>query len=205
MPAKRRRASPRVHGDRRAELQGRPGEARHALRRLHPRALRQEAGAHRRHALRRRNQEVDLHHPQLHAAAAGRAVDALLGEHRRRRRHGALLRPLRHRQDDALERPAPAADRRRRARLERQRRLQLRGRLLRQGDQAVGRGRAADLRDDAALRHHSRERGHRSRSAHARSRRRVAAPRTRAARIRSTSSTTPSCRAAAAIRPTSSC
>ena len=70
--------------------------------------------------------------------------------------------------------PAPAAHRRRRARLERHRRLQLRGRLLRQGDQAVGGGRAADLRDDAALRHDPRERGHRSRHAHARPRRRVA-------------------------------
>ena len=155
----RARASSGVHGHRRAELQGRPGAPRHALRRVHPRALRQEAGADRRHALRRRDQEVDLHDPQLHAAAAGRDVDALLGEHRRGRRHGALLRPLRHRQDDAVERPAPPADWRRRARLERHRRLQLRGRLLRQGDQAVGRSRAADLRDDAALRHHSRERG----------------------------------------------
>ena len=141
---------------------------------LHPRALRPQDGPHRRHPLRRRNQEVDLHHPQLHAAAAGRALDALLGQHRRGRRHRALLRPLGHRQDDALERSAPPADWRRRARLERHRRLQLRGRLLRQGDQAVAGGRAADLRDDAALRHHPRERRHRSRAAHARPRRRVA-------------------------------
>ena len=54
--------------------------------------------------------------------------------------------------------PERAADRRRRARLERSRRLQLRGRLLRQDDQAVGRGRAADLRDHAPLRHGARER-----------------------------------------------
>ena len=47
---------------------------------------------------------------------------------------GALLRALRHRQDDALERSRSDADRRRRARLERRRRLQLRGRLLRQDD-----------------------------------------------------------------------
>ena len=50
-------------------------------------------------------------------AEAGRALDALLGEHRRERRHGALLRPLRHRQDDPLRRPGALAHRRRRARL----------------------------------------------------------------------------------------
>ena len=38
------------------------------------------------------------------------------------------------------------------------RRLQLRGRLLRQDDPAVGRSRAADLRDDAPVRHRARER-----------------------------------------------
>ena len=54
-------------------------------------------------------------------------------------RHGHLLRPERHGQDHALGRPQAHADRRRRARLERQRHLQLRGRLLRQGDQAVAR------------------------------------------------------------------
>ena len=107
-PAKRVDASSRVHGDRRAEIQGRSRATRHALRGLHPRALRPQAGPHRRHPLRGRNQEVDLHHPQLHAAAAGRAVDALLGEHRRGRRHRALLRPVGHRQDDALERSATA-------------------------------------------------------------------------------------------------
>ena len=96
---------------------------------------------------------------QLPAAAEGRAVDALLGEHRPGRRHGALLRPLGHRQDDALERSGSAADRRRRARLERSRRLQLRRRLLREDDPALGGSRAADLRDDAALRHGARERG----------------------------------------------
>ena len=37
-----------------------------------------------RHQLRRREQEVDLHGAQLRAAAAGRPVDALLGQHRRR-------------------------------------------------------------------------------------------------------------------------
>ena len=45
-----------------------------------------------------------------------------------------LLRALGHGQDDALRRPRALADRRRRARLGRQRDLQLRGRLLREGD-----------------------------------------------------------------------
>ena len=80
---------------------------------------------------------------------------ANVGAGRRRR---AVLRPVGHRQDDAVERSRAAADRRRRARLERSRRLQLRGRLLREDDPAVGRGRAADLRDHAPLRHRARER-----------------------------------------------
>ena len=101
--------------------------------------------------------------------------------------------------------PRAAADRRRRARLERHRRVQLRGRLLREGDQAVARGRAADLRDHAPLRHRPRERRAstptRARSISTTRR----SPRTRAARIRSTSSTTRCSRARAAIRRTSSC
>ena len=51
--------------------------------------------------------------------------------------------------------PSAPPDRRRRARLGRRRRLQHRGRLLRQDDPPLGRGRAADLRDDAHLRHRS--------------------------------------------------
>ncbi len=99
---------------------------------------------------------------QLPPAAAGRALDALLGQHRPGGRRGAVLRPVGHRQDDAVERSRTAADRRRRARLERSRRLQLRRRLLREDDPAVRRGRAADLRDDAPVRHRARERGRRS-------------------------------------------
>ena len=60
-----------------------------------------------------------------------------------------------------------AADRRRRARLERQRHLQFRGRLLRQGDPPLAEAGAADSRLHAALRHHSRERGHGSAHAQA--------------------------------------
>ena len=54
--------------------------------------------------------------------------------------------------------PDALADRRRRARLGRERRLQHRGRLLREGDPALGRGRARDLPDDEDLRHRARER-----------------------------------------------
>ena len=81
---------------------------------------------------------------ELPAARARRAAHALRRQPRSRRRHGALLRALGDGQDDAFRRPAPPSDRRRRARLERARRLQLRGRLLRQGDPPVGERRAAD-------------------------------------------------------------
>ena len=62
--------------------------ARHGtqLRGRHRAELRQAAGAHRRHELRRRDEEVDLQRAELPAAAAGRAADALLGQRRRRRR-----------------------------------------------------------------------------------------------------------------------
>ena len=50
---------------------------------LHPVARR---GADRRHVLRRRDQEVDLHGHERPPAARGRPADALLGERRRRRR-----------------------------------------------------------------------------------------------------------------------
>ena len=93
--------------------------------------------ADRRHPVRRRDEEVDLHGAQLPAAASRACLpmhcSANVGTGGR---HRGLLRPLRHRQDHALRRPDPPAHRRRRARLERPRRLQLRGRLLRQGDPA---------------------------------------------------------------------
>ena len=44
---------------------------------------------------------------------ARRAADALQRQHRRRRRRGAVLRPVGHRQDHAVVRSAPQADRRR--------------------------------------------------------------------------------------------
>ena len=52
-------------------------------------------------------------------------------------RRGAVLRPLRHRQDDAVGRSQAHADRRRRARLGPAGRVQFRGRLLRQVHQAL--------------------------------------------------------------------
>ena len=104
------------------------------------------------------------------------------------RRRGGLLRALRHRQDDALRRPGAPSDRRRRARLGRRRRLQHRGRLLREGDPALGRGRAGDLPHDAHLRDDARERrGGRARRASTSTttrRRRTPAPRTRSSRSR---------------------
>ena len=106
------------------------------------REFRQEARAHRRHLLCRRDEEVGVHDPQLSLAAQARDADALLGQCRRRPRKRDLLRPVGHRQDDAVGRCQPHADRRRRAWLERERRLQFRRRLLRQGHQAVRRGRA---------------------------------------------------------------
>ena len=59
-----------------------------------------------------------------------------LGQCRAEGRRGDLLRPVGHRQDHAVGRSVAHPDRRRRARLGREQPLQLRGRLLRQGDQA---------------------------------------------------------------------
>ncbi len=101
----------------------------------------------RRHLLRGRDQEVDLHRAERPPTARGRAPDALLRERvARRRERRDLLRPLRHGQDDALRRSVAAADRRRRARLGRHRRLQLRRWLLREDDPAFTDRRAGDLR-----------------------------------------------------------
>ena len=111
----------------------------------HHHQLQEESGPDRRHQLRRRDEEIRLHHSQLHPAGAQRLAHALLGQHRRGWRRGAVLRSFRHRQDDALRRSAPPPDRRRRARLERSRRLQFRRRLLRQVHPPLARERAADL------------------------------------------------------------
>ena len=68
------------------EVDGDPDGGQHAerhLRRPPPVAGR---GADRRHVLRRRDQEVDLHGHERPAAARRRPADALLRQHRRRRR-----------------------------------------------------------------------------------------------------------------------
>ena len=74
--------------------------------------FRRKAGADRRHRIRRRNQEIGLFLPQLRAAGTRRAADALLGQHRLQRRRQHLLRPVGHRQDDAVGGRHPDADRR---------------------------------------------------------------------------------------------
>ena len=117
----------RLHRAARALLPRRSRGRRHQQRVLHPRQFRPPPGGDRRHDLRRRDQEVGLLHPQLSAAGTRRAAHALLGQHRAGRRYSHLLRPLRHRQDHPLRRPRPQPDRRRRARLVAQGRLQLRG------------------------------------------------------------------------------
>ncbi len=142
----------------RARARVRPRRRRHAQRHVRRPAPVAPGGADRRHLLRGRDQEVDLHADERPAPARGRLPDALLGERRRGRRRGDLLRALGHGQDDPLGRSGALADRRRRARLGRRRRLQLRGRLLREGDPALRRGRARDLQDDARVRDDPRER-----------------------------------------------
>ena len=121
------------------------------------------------------------------------------------RRRGGLLRALGHRQDDALGRSRARAligddehgwsDRRR---------LQHRGRLLREGDPPLAGGRARDLRDDA---HRSGRcsRTSSSTSAACSTSTTTRRPRTRAPRTSSSRSRTRSRRSARAIRARSSC
>ena len=135
-----------------------------------PRGLRHD-GRHRFHpqdradlrlVLRGRNEEVGVHHAELLPAGAGRDADALLGQRRQGRRQRAVLRPVRHRQDHALGRSEPHADRRRRDRLVAAGHLQFRGRLLRQDHQALAGSRAADLGRHQPLRRGAGERRVRS-------------------------------------------
>ena len=160
-PADGRRARhPRAAGARAPRARGRSGPrgGRHAqryVRRPPPDAHR---GRDRRDVLRGRDQEVDLHRHERPASARGRLPDALLGERRLRRRRRDLLRPFRHGQDDALGRSVAEPDRRRRARVGNERRVQRRRRLLREGDPPLGRGRARHLPDDAHVRDDPRER-----------------------------------------------
>ena len=109
---------------------------------------------------------------QLHPAAAGHHADALLGQYRTGRRHGDILRAKRHRQDDAVGRPEPHPDRRRRAWLVGHRGLQLRGRLLCQDDPPVGAEAEPEIyATTQALRHGARECRDRPGDARARPRR----------------------------------
>ena len=142
----------RLHHPLPADLQGRSEAARRAQRDRDRAEPDQAHDPDRRQLLCRRDEEVGVHDAELLPAGRKRDADALLGECRQGRRRRAVLRPVRHRQDHALGRSEPHADRRRRARLGPARRVQFRGRLLRQDHQAVARGRAGDLRRDAALR-----------------------------------------------------
>ena len=185
-----------------AGVPGRSREARHAHRHVHHPEPREAHRPHRRHAVRGRAEEVDLHGDELPPPEARRAVDALLRQHRREGRHGAVLRPLRHREDDALGRPRPLAHRRRRARLVIGRRVQLRGRMLREGDPPLRGRRAGHLPDDADVRDDPRERRPRAAYATRATSATSRSPRTRARRTPCTTSGTSCRRAAARIRGT---
>ena len=74
LPAELAAVPARLHRAPRPRLPGRSRPARHPDRHVHRAALRQEAGADRRHPVRGRDEEVDLHRAQLPAAGPGRAA-----------------------------------------------------------------------------------------------------------------------------------
>ena len=147
-----------LHDHRRPVLHRRSGHGGGAQRDRHPAPPRADGDHHRGHRVRRRDQEVGLHGHELPAARRGDAADAFIGQCRQGRRPGALLRALRHRQDDALRRSRAEPHRRRRAWLGSRWALQLRGRLLRQDHPPLADVRAGHLRDHAPLRHDPGER-----------------------------------------------
>ena len=206
-PAARDRVEfqPPVHRASGARVQGGSRARRHPVRRLRPVQFREAPDPDRRHLLCRRDQEEHLQRHELPAAGQGRAADALLRQYRAARRYRRVLRPVRHRQDDAVRRRQPHPDRRRRARLVEHLGLQLRRRLLRQGDQAEREGRAGDLFHHPAFRHHPRERRDGPGYPHARPGRRALHREHPRVAIRSTSSRTSARPASAASRRTSSC
>ena len=181
-----------LHDHRRPLVQGRPGHRGRAQRDGDPAPPRADGDHHRRDRVRRRDQEVGVHGDELPPPRRGapcrctrRSTSAAT------RRPRPLLRPLGHRQDDALRRSGAEPHRRRRAWLGRRWPLQLRGRLLRQDDPPVADVRAGHLRHHAPLRHDPRERRPRRGDPRARPRLASASPRTRGAPIRSSSSATP--------------
>ena len=103
---------------------------------------------------------------------------------------GRLLRPVGDGQDDALRRPGAEPHRRRRARLGTGRRLQLRGRLLRQDDPPLADLRARHLLDDASASGRSSRTSTSTRSRASSTSTPSGSPRTRAAPTRSSSSAT---------------
>ena len=158
--AERSRLPGRLHDLRRPHARGGAGARRHPHGHVHPRPPDAAGDPHRRHGLCRRDQEERLHGHELPAAGRGRAADALGRQRGAGRRHGRLLRPVGHGQDDPRGRSGAHPDRRRRARLGPRRGLQLRGRLLRQDHPPVTDLRARHLLHDPPLRHDPGERGH---------------------------------------------
>ena len=164
-----------------------------------------DGGDHRRHRVRRRDQEVGLHGHELPAPRRGRPADALGGQRRRGARLRRVLRPVGNRQDDALGRSRAEPDRRRRARLGRRRRVQLRGRLLRQDDPPLADVRAGHLRRRRSASGRSSRTSSSTRGRGRSTSTPTGSPRTPAAPTRSSSSATPTRPGSPASRRTSCC
>ncbi len=82
-PGENRRASTPVFHPLRARFSGQPVRRRHQLGNLHRHQFQKARRPDLRHQLRRGNEEIGLHHPQLPAARARRLSHALLRQHRR--------------------------------------------------------------------------------------------------------------------------